>query len=394
MNPRFHYVYLIGFAFNVSYLMLAFAIPLDAVVHHLPIGAIALLTALPGVLLLTQRFLSGPLTDVLGEVPVLRLSILLGVLAGLAPFVLPGAITGLVISQIFNGSMRGLFWTSAQSYLTGFSDDGGRALGHFNAAGTAGGIVGIMATGLLVQSIGYPLLFLATVAIQIIALILTLLLRARPLRHDPVRMLTAVRRMPDLLRLRIMWIAGGMALFAAIPQALVQSFYPIYFVTLDHSAAAASILTTLRNVGMLAGNFIAGDFFLRIGRSHGIAISLLGLSIGLFITGNLLPNVPWIIWVGLTLTGFFGALVNIYYLTVVVRAVGRERRASAIAMVNLYWSGSMFATPLVFGAMTGLAGMAGSFRIIGIVVLLGSIPLCMSPVVRNDGRIRETEEDA
>ena len=37
INPRFHHVYLIGFAFNVSYLMLAFAIPLDAVAHHLSI---------------------------------------------------------------------------------------------------------------------------------------------------------------------------------------------------------------------------------------------------------------------------------------------------------------------------------------------------------------------
>jgi MFS family permease len=60
-------VYVSGFLFNVSYLLFAVLIPFYAISLHLAIWMVGILTALPGVLQLPTRIISGPLVDWLGE---------------------------------------------------------------------------------------------------------------------------------------------------------------------------------------------------------------------------------------------------------------------------------------------------------------------------------------
>lgn len=365
----------VGGLFNIAYLMLSFAIPLYAIHIHLALWAIAVLTALPGVFLIVQRILSGPLTAALGEVPVLRLSLALGMVAGFAPLVGGGSLASLVVAQVMSGAMRGLFWTAAQSYMTRLPGEVAARLGHFTGAANLGGLIGIVATGPLVAMAGYPVVFGVVGLCQAAALACTL--GILPLRSaaPPVPMRQALRALPHLLRYSTMWLAGGIALLAAIPQALVQSFYPIWALHVAHSAATASVVISLRNVGTITGSFLSGRLLKWTDHRTAMILGVVGLAASIFLTSTV--SQPWLLAVILFATGFFSAPIAILYLALVVGVVPDQDRASAMAVVNVFWSAAMLLTPLVFGALAQLTGMGSAFHWIGIGVGIAVLPLAL-----------------
>ncbi len=363
----------IGIAFNIGYLMLALAVPLYAAHRHLPIWSIALLTALPGVFLVLQRILSGPFTAVYGEVRILRLSLILAVGAGVVPLVGYTSIAGLIGAQVLSGAMRGLFWTSAQSYITRLPGDPATRLGHFTGGANLGGLIGIVATGPLLGWVGYRMVFGAVTLLQGAALLLTVGLASLAAGQNGDRILPAIRRLPSLFRYSTIWLAGGIAVLAAIPQALVQSFYPLYLLHLTHSAAAASFLTALRNVGTILGSFWAGRLLRWTGLRAGMMLGVAGMAAGLILTGA--ATGTWLVGAALLATGFLSAPVAVLYLTLVVNAVPDNERASAIALVNVFWSVAMLLVPLFFGLASQLAGMAGAFAWMGLAAVAALIPL-------------------
>lgn len=371
-----HQVQAIGWVFNVGYLMLAFAVPLYAAHQHLPIWSIALLTALPGVFLVLQRILSGPLTAVFGEVRILRLSLLLAIAAGLAPFLGYADLIGLIAAQVLSGAMRGIFWTSAQSYITRLPGDIATRLGHFTGGANLGGLIGIVATGPLIGLVGYRTVFGLVTILQSLALLLTIGLVSLTASQRRDGVFPAIRRLPSLFRYSTMWIAGGIAILAAIPQALVQSFYPLYLLHLTHSASEASFLTALRNVGTILGSFLAGRLLRWTGHRAGVLLGVAGLAGGLILTGA--ASTAWLVAGALLATGFLSAPVAVLYLTLVVGAVPDHERASAMAVVNVFWSAAMLLVPLFFGLASQLAGMAGAFACLGAAVALALIPLSRS----------------
>ena len=368
----------IGWVFNVGYLMLSFAIPLYAASRHFSIFTIALLTALPGVFLILQRVLSGPFTAVFGEVRILRVSLGLAVLAGLAPFVGYTSLVGLVAAQVFSGAMRGLFWTSAQSYITRLPGDIATRLGHFTGGANLGGLIGIVVTGPLVALVGYRAIFGLITGVQAAALLLTvgLVSLAADRRHEQV--LPALRRLPSLFSYSTVWVAGGIALLAAFPQALVQSFYPLWVLHLTHSTTAASLVTALRNVGTILGSFMAGRILRWTGQRMGVLIGVGGMAAGIFLTGA--TTMPWLVSAALIATGFLSAPVAVLYLTLVVGAVANVDRASAIAVVSVFWSVAMLLVPLIFGVVSQFNGMGPAFQWLGVGLGCTLIPLASARV--------------
>lgn len=368
----------IGWVFNIGYLMLSFAIPLYAASRHFPIFTIALLTALPGVFLVLQRVLSGPFTAVFGEVRILRVSLGLAVLAGLAPWVGYTSLLGLVAAQVFSGAMRGLFWTSAQSYITRLPGDIATRLGHFTGGANLGGLIGIVITGPLVGLVGYRAIFGLITGVQVTALLLTtgLVSLAADRRHEQV--LPALRRLPSLFRYSTVWVAGGIALLAAVPQALVQSFYPLWVLHLTHSTTTASLVTALRNVGTILGSFMAGRLLRWTGQRTGVLIGVGGMAAGIFLTGA--TTTSWLVAAALIATGFLSAPVAVLYLTLVVGAVADVDRASAIAVVNVFWSAAMLLVPLIFGVVSQFNGMGPAFQWLGVGLSCTLIPLASARV--------------
>lgn len=368
----------IAWTFNVAYLILAFAIPLQAESRHWPVGVIVILTAAPGVVLLVQRFLSGPLADGFGELPVLRIAIALGVLSGLVPWVWGSSFVGLLLAQIVSGSMRGLFWTAAQSYIMGLGSESTTVLGRFTGAANFGGLVGILVTGSLAQYAGFPALFGLVAVLQVCACGAVSLLppSTRPPSGQPIW--GAVAGVPSLFRLPVVGLAGGIALLAAIPQALVQSFYPVYLFQMAHSMALASVVTALRNVGTIVGSYLAGTLFAAWGHRVVMAGSLGGLAIGLALTSRPMGAPSWVVALGLLVAGFCSAVVTVLYVSLSGLGGLPGLRASTMAAVSLFWSGTMFGLPIVFGSLTQWRGMATAFQILAAVVMATAIPLWRS----------------
>ncbi len=97
-----------------------------------------------------------------------------------------------------------------------------------------------------------------------------------------------------------------------------------------------------------------------------VQLGVPALAGGLALTEAASP--AWLVAVALLATGFLSAPVAVLSLTLAVGAVPDHERASAIAMVNVYWSAAML---LVFGLTSKLAGMAGASACLGAAVALG-----------------------
>ena len=299
---------------------------------------------------------------------------------------------GLVAAQVFSGAMRGLFWTSAQSYITRLPGDIATRLGHFTGGANLGGLIGIVITGPLVGLVGYRAIFGLITGIQVAALVLTvgLVSLAADRRHEQV--LPALRRLPLLFRYSTVWVAGGIALLAAVPQALVQSFYPLWVLHLTHSPTTASLVPALRNVGTILGSFIAGRLLRWTGQRTGVLLGVGGMAAGIFLTGA--TNTSWLVAAALIATGFLSAPVAVLYLTLVVGAVADVDRASAIAVVNVFWSAAMLLVPLVFGVVSQINGMGAAFQWLGVGLSCTLVPLASARVWSRVSRERTTPATA
>ncbi|MCL8209126.1 MAG: MFS transporter [Actinomycetia bacterium] len=355
-----------SWAFNVAYLLLAVLVPLDAVRLGLASQTIGLLAAIPGVLQLPARILSGPLTDTWGERTVLLVTFGLAVLAGLSAMWWPAPVAGLILAQLAIGAARGLFWTAAQAYTSRLSGSRTANLGRFTSFAKGGALVGIAAAGPVATGLGMAPAFALTATLGLVsaALAWSLAPLARARSGRPLG--EALRLLPGVARDPVIVFFGMVSMLCALPQALAQSFFPVWLLHLGASASEASLLTALQSLGMIAAGFVATGVMARLGPLRLVWLSGGLLALALFGVG--LPS--WELSAGgILAAGLAAGWLNVAFLTAVADTSTDADRGTRLGVTQIYFVVSMMATPVLSGVLAGPAGLSRAFAVEGLLVL-------------------------
>lgn len=371
-----------GLLFNTGFLLVALLVPLRALHLGLSPAEIGLLAAMPGVLQIPLRLASGPLVDLWGERRVLTITFFLATGAGLLAALVPGAVLSLVLAQLAIGASRGLYWTSAQSYVSRLQGDRAGNLGRFTSFTKGGALLGIAAAGTLTVVVGFPQAFLFPVLFGVICLILTLTLtdlsdRSRRQHRD---VFSAFRELPRAAVRPFVVVNGIISVLCATPQALAQSFYTIYLLHLGVPAALASLLTALQSVGMIAAGLWAGRLIRHHPRARVLWASVILVCLSLAATW-----IAWTPWVSLViLTGGMAAgWLNVLFVTDVATKSQEGNRGTNLGVTQAYFVLGMVFTPLLCGIVSAhLSERVAFLMVAAAMAALGTLAYRLTPWLR------------
>jgi MFS family permease len=347
-----------SWAFNVAYLLLALLVPLDAVRLGLPPPVIGMLAAVPGVLQLPARIVSGPLADGWGERTVLLLTFGLAVLAGFLALFVPAPVAGLVLAQLAIGAARGLFWTAAQAYTSRLAGSRSANLGRFTSFTKGGALVGIAAAGPLATALGIGPAFGLTALLGFLSAVLAWTLVPLP-RPGPARPLVrTLRSLPKIACDPVIVFYGMVSMLCALPQSLAQSFFAVWLLDRGAPASWASVLTALQSFGMIVAGFAAGRVMGRLGAARVVWLSGILLALSLLLVA--VPAVPPAAG-GIFAAGLAAGWLNVAFLTQVADTSSDADRGTRLGVTQIYFVVSMMLTPLLSGILADLVGMSGTF---------------------------------
>ena len=356
-------IYASGMLFNVCYLMFAVMIPLDAVHEHLAVWVVGVLAAIPGVMQLPSRILSGPLVDWLGERFVLRMTFMLAVAAALA--VVAGQIApmaGLVLGQLFMGAARGFFWTAAQTGASRDAEHRAQHLGIFTSFTKGGALIGIAIAGLLAQLLGIMGGFALSGALGLVALMIAWILPKHVSTARPKKLWDAVRALAPAMHKPFILLNGLVAILCAIPQALAQSFYPVVLIHRGLSDPAASLMTALMSLGMIVAGLLGAGVIQRWGMKRTVWLGAALMALGLAGTAwhNLFGAA-----VAIFGSGFAAGVLNIAFLSAVSSRSRDGDRGTNLGVTQIYFVLAMMLTPLISGWLFAVSSSAAAFMVDG-----------------------------
>jgi len=232
-----------------------------------------------------------------------------------------------------------------------------QANGIVNLLGGVGSLIAFFAGGILFKAGGFPLPFLMSSVMMLLALaVLALFVREPKHAYEPeeknknadIKQLSREEKKSLLLILLgvFFWFTGYNA---------VETFFTLYATnTLDMDAGSASMTLAIFSLTFLAFAVPAGFIAVKTGRRRAILIGLTGLVV-LFLPMVFLANV-WIARICLFLGGFFWAMVNINSLPMVVQLSGEEKVGAFVGYYYFFSFSSQIVSPVLFGFIRDLVG--------------------------------------
>ncbi len=352
----------VGLTFNVSFLLLALLVPIDALKMGLSSTTVGILTAIPGVLQLPTRIISGPLTDVLGERAVLLMTFGLGIIAGLcAGMVLP-QILGLALAQLTVGAARGIFWPAAQSFASRLPGNRVQNLGTFTSFTKGGALIGIAIAGGAAVALGIRAAFLGSSALSLLCFLIACRFPRWPPNQSDGGWNRAFKGILPAVRRPFVVNNGLLAFLTAVPQALAQSFYPILLIRDGLSDQWASVLTAAQSLGMIIAGLLAAFLVRKLGSKR----FALGSCILLVVAFVLTASKP-LVWIGIAIfmAGLASGWLNVVFLNLVVRLSDDAERGTNLGMAQGYFVIAMMGTPALTGLVSSQIGLSDAFIWIG-----------------------------
>jgi len=234
-----------------------------------------------------------------------------------------------------------------------------QANGIVNLLGGVGSLIAFFAGGILFRAGGFPLPFLMSAVMMLLALAVLALFVREPKQayaHDPeekskkadIKQLSKDEKKSLLLILFgvFFWFTGYNA---------VETFFTLYATnTLGMDAGGASMTLSIFSLTFLAFAVPAGYIAVKTGRRKGILIGLAGLII-LFVPLIFLAN-AWVARACLFLGGFFWAMVNINSLPMVVQLSGEEKVGAFVGYYYFFSFSSQIVSPILFGFIRDMVG--------------------------------------
>ena len=231
-----------------------------------------------------------------------------------------------------------------------------QANGIVNLMGGIGSLIAFFAGGLLFKAGGFPLPFLMTAGMMLLALaVLALFVRepkeayesAEETKTKGVKLDKAEKKSLLLILFGVFfWFTGYNA---------VETFFTLYATnTLGIDAGGAAMTLAIFSLTFLGFAVPAGFIGAKAGRRKVILTGLTGLTV-LFLPMIFVANV-WVTRGCLFFGGFFWALININSLPMVVRLSGEGKLGTFVGYYYFFSFASQIVSPILFGFIRDMVG--------------------------------------
>ncbi|MDR1804292.1 MAG: MFS transporter [Treponema sp.] len=269
-----------------------------------------------------------------------------------------------------------------------------QANGIVNLFGGLGSLIAFLVGGILFRVGGFPLPFLMSAVVMLLALVVLALFVREPkeayapvpsagraeagvvseIRDEPTgeKSKTDVKLTKEEKKSLLLILFGVFFWFTGYNA--VETFFTLYATnTLGMDPGGASMTLAIFSLTFLAFAVPAGFIGAKTGRRKAILAGLAGLVI-LFFPMIFLANV-WVTRVCLFLGGFFWALVNINSLPMVVRLSGEGKVGAFVGYYYFFSFTSQIVSPILFGF---IRDMVGHYRVLFLYACIAFILAAIS----------------
>ena len=374
LNPKrilksLNVVLTISIIYSIATQMALILVPLYAISLKMPPLSLAFLVSLPAVLQIATRSFCGIINNYFGENRIMKVSFLGMSVAGVA-FIVSDTLLTLYIAQFLLSLSRGLFWSTAQTYLSKLPEVKGRVnkvFGLLEGAAAIGAIIGLILGGFLSQWFGFANAFISLIIIGAACFLLGNTLPEFPRSKNRQAIIAGISHLGEVIRHKPLYLAGMCAFIAAVPVGLVGSFYPVYLHSLGIQDGMIGIIASLKAVGTIAAGLLVAKFLdnIKLTTSFGIGITLIGSTLIL----TQLFSTPSTLALIVVFTGLGAGMTSILYQSLTTKYSTDENRSSAMAFTTNFWTLSNLVTPVMFGFFIHYTGLSRSFIITGSLIL-------------------------
>jgi len=265
-----------------------------------------------------------------------------------------------------------------------------QANGIVNLLGGVGSLIAFFAGGILFNIGGFPLPFLMSAVMMLLALaVLALFVREPKEAYTPLPsagQAEAGEGIPQEVKIKktelkltkeekksLLLILFGVFFWFTGYNA-VETFFTLYATnTLGMSPGDASMTLSIFSLTFLVFAVPAGFIGAKTGRRKAILAGLLGLVV-LFLPMIFLAN-AWVTRACLFLGGFFWALVNINSLPMVVKLSGEDKVGAFVGYYYFFSFSSQIVSPILFGF---IRDMVGHYRVLFLYACIAFIVAAVS----------------
>lgn len=344
---------------------------------------VGILVAAPGILAMLLMIPSAPISNRFGRRNVLIFSTAAGVVAA-ALYLTAQSFEQLLLAQVVFGIANAFFWPSNLTYLCEAAEP--NAVYAAQAANTAaqgvGLVVGPVIAGALVEWSGYRLVLLVWLAMAMVNLLLTFLLRPLPIQASLDRLGLAIskslRAIPAMVRNKRLVIAMmSQFLSAAFVTSIGGAFFILFVQDVGYAATMASLLLSLRE---LFGTFSRALYaqILRYVNNQLILGIVPLIAGGALLLGFCYPTLPVLLLV-VAIEGFALGIIAPAGNTEASENSGPANLAETIAVVVTMFQVGTVVFPPVTGLLIRSAGRSSGLITATVIVMLLSIcPLLLA----------------
>lgn len=268
-----------------------------------------------------------------------------------------------VVSQLFQGAARALFWTSSQTHAVRASDSAVSGLRDVNLAAGAGALLGPVVAGYLWGvSVQLPLVVAAAAGFTAIVPA-ALLIKFPPFA---AKHLFPAGRDARLWRRPGVNAACWMNAAAGAWKSLLDSYVPIALTLAGQSAAVIGILLSIANICVLVGSTISGWVHKR-GTKAALISGVLATGLGLAAVGPLASLVTSVA-VALAVSGVGAGILQTVGPTIAAEEVHPEERGDSLALTGTFRAAALFLSPMGMAGLVTLAPVTAALLAAGLLI--------------------------
>ena len=353
-----------GFMYGLSLNSMMLLIPLYAIEQGFRLSDQGIIIAAPAIFMIILRLPGGAICDRFGERVVITFAFVTLLAAALIAIVAQ-TILPLILSQLFSGASRSVYWSAAQSYISRSAEgQAGKVMGRQLAFESGAGIIGALIAGGVAQLFGFTVAFGIAVGLCAAGLTVTSSLPSLP-RRDQVRSIMAsFAPAKSMLFSRSLAFAHLVAFMAAAYAGLMGGLFIAFFYEHGYSKDMIGVVRSLNSIGVVAVAYFFGVLLGHIGpRITGVlGMVLTGVvAMAVAATGEI-AVLPVLL---MTLSGVTFGTLRTLYPALAAEKSAPSQRAMALAVVSLYWAVAMLLSPLVFGYLADGTTIATAMYVFG-----------------------------
>lgn len=371
-----------GFIYGLSLNTMMLLIPLYAISQGFRLSDQGIVIAAPALFMVILRLPGGAISDRFGERVVIWFSFIT-LLAAAVIAAFSNSIIPLIVSQLFNGASRSVYWSAAQSYISRSAEgQAGRVMGRQLAFESGAGIIGAIAAGFIAQIAGFGVAFGIAAGFCVIGLTVTTSLPSLPRKDQARSMKASFAPVKTMLFSRQLAFAHLVAFMAASYAGLMSGLFIAFFRDVGYSEGETGVVRALNGAGVVVVAYMFGILLARTGALWTGIVGMVAtglVAIGVAATGDI-PVIPIAL---MTISGVtFGTLRSLYPALAAQKSAPNQR-AMALSVVSLYWAVAMLLSPLIFGFVADATSIRTALFIFGGVSITVGL---LSPMVYALGR--------